>query len=537
MNEAHNIAMTHEATGTAGMAKRAQTAALVAETERTDAVTSGIVQAGDHSLAGMKRGGKTATSRKVAQGTADKSVQDAQEVVDKKLSLQRTLHLKAAIADEAVEQLDDTDELSGVQGVYQGSRITARTSRRIAAKVNATKAAKATKGADAAAGAAKTRAKTKAAKATRRMQSRRTWLAARKAQETSATTVAASAARKGGAKTLAAAISSALAPLSGVLAGIIGFILVAMLVSQMIAALFGFWQNEDTKKAVTGLPPYITTEMVEAALQCQEDYGHPAGCTLAQIICESGQGDHLSGLATQDNNLFGIKWASSFAAAPEVSGKSSWVTGEEYDGQSVTIMADFTTFKSMKDCIFFRSRVLLANSRYADNALIKQAIAEHSSDKMAEGLKDAGYATSSTYVEGLKTAMSRYNLYRFDTMTVEQFKSGEASGNAIIAAAHSQLGVPYRWGGTTPGVGLDCSGLVQYCYAQAGKNIPRNSEDQASGGMKVPLSMAQPGDILWKPGHVAIYIGGDQYIHEPQTGDVCRIANGIAYFTCAVRYI
>ena len=92
---------------------------------------------------------------------------------------------------------------------------------------------------------------------------------------------------------------------------------------------------------------------------------------------------------------------------------------------------------------------------------------------------------------------------------------------AIVNAAYSQLGTPYVWGGTSPNVGLDCSGLTQYCHRVAGISIPRTSGPQGSNGAYV--SSPQPGDIVCYSGHVGIYIGGGQMIHAPQPGDVVRI--------------
>ena len=86
------------------------------------------------------------------------------------------------------------------------------------------------------------------------------------------------------------------------------------------------------------------------------------------------------------------------------------------------------------------------------------------------------------------------------------------------------------------GVGLDCSGLTQYCYRQAGISIPRNTESQYAQGKKLSLSEVQPGDILYRTGHVGIYIGGDRYIHAPHRGEVVKIASGISSFTCALSY-
>ena len=350
----------------------------------------------------------------------------------------------------------------------------------------------------------------------------------------SASAAAAAATAEGGAG-VAGAVAGAGIPIAGTVAGIVAFVLGVLLVGQIVSALFGFWENEADKQAMEGLPPYITYEMVEAALDAQEKYGHPAGCTIAQIICESGQGDHMSQLATRDHNLFGMKWASSYASAAEVAGKASWATGEEAaDGSHYTTAAQFIVFKGDAECITFRSRVFLQAGRYANNPLIREAMANHNSDKMAEGLKDAGWATDSSYVETLKSIMQTYGLYRFDGLSLDDFKAGEEAGSAIVAAAYSQLGVPYVWGGSTPGKGLDCSGLTQYCYRQAGIRISHYTEDQKSELRQIPISQAKPGDILYRYGHVAIYIGDNRYIHEPRTGDVCRVASGADCFTCAL---
>ena len=106
--------------------------------------------------------------------------------------------------------------------------------------------------------------------------------------------------------------------------------------------------------------------------------------------------------------------------------------------------------------------------------------------------------------------------------------TGGGTGNtstaqAIVNAAYGQLGVPYVWGGTTPGVGLDCSGLTQYCHRVAGISIGRTSEVQGGGGRAV--SNPQPGDLVCYGSHIGIYIGGGQMIHAPHTGDVVRVAN------------
>ena len=538
--------------------KDRSTIADIVTAEKVDAVSSGIVKddeaqslstlASREDALGARRPKKDAkgTTRKAKASTASAGSKAGAEPSSAQAPSKEAAHVadetngrlkvRQVLERQAVSELDDTDEFEGAQGAYDAGRgakrgVTAARERKAKGAARASKGGKgagAAKGKSAgAAGAGKASPSAAAPGQARAAQ----------ASAQAAGGAAKTAASASGSTAIAGAVGGGgIATAGGVLAGIIAFVLVALLVGQIVSALFGFWDAEDKKRSMEGLPPYITYEMVEEAIRCQEEFGHPAGCTIAQIICESGQGETMSQLATRDHNLFGMKWASSFASAPEVVGKAGWTTQEEYTpGTFTTITAYFTVFKGDVECIRFRSRVFLQASHYSANALIQQAIAERSSDKMAEGLKDAGWATSSAYVDSLKSAMDTYNLRRFDSMTVEDLESGALSADAVIAAAYSQLGVPYVWGGTTPGVGLDCSGLTQYCYRQAGIAIPRNSEDQAAFGRKVPVSEASPGDILWRPGHVAIYIGDDRYIHEPHSGAACTIASGASHFASAIK--
>lgn len=520
----------------AGIVKDNECQSLSALSEKQSALGTRATRKAGPSKRRMRKSADASTAN--ADSDSASGVGEASSKTETSNTPSERLKVRQFLEREAVSELDETDEFEGVGSAYD----TGRGAKRAIAAMRDRKA----KGALSASGGSKgSSANSKATKSTSAQ-------GAKKAKATCARgvshTQACHAARATGAAAKTAASSSGNAAVAGtvggsgiaagggVLCGVIAFVLVALVIGQIISALFGFWDAEDKKRSMEGLPPYITYEMVEEAIRCQEEFGHPAGCTIAQIICESGQGETMSQLATRDHNLFGMKWASSFASAPEVAGKAGWTTQEEYTpGTFTTITAYFTVFKGDVECIRFRSRVFLQASHYRSNALIQQAIAEHSSDKMAEGLKDAGWATSSAYVGSLKSAMDIYSLRRFDSMTVEDLESGALSADAIIAAAYSQLGVPYVWGGTTPGVGLDCSGLTQYCYRQAGIAIPRNSEDQASFGRKVPVSEAMPGDILWRPGHVAIYIGDDRYIHEPHSGAVCTISSGASHFASAIK--
>ena len=101
----------------------------------------------------------------------------------------------------------------------------------------------------------------------------------------------------------------------------------------------------------------------------------------------------------------------------------------------------------------------------------------------------------------------------------------DGAGNAEAARiALSFQGVPYVWGGESPS-GFDCSGLATYAYRQIGKSVPHYTYAIWGQFPQVPYEQLQPGDLVFFSGlgHMGIYIGGGNFVHAPQTGDVVRV--------------
>ena len=88
----------------------------------------------------------------------------------------------------------------------------------------------------------------------------------------------------------------------------------------------------------------------------------------------------------------------------------------------------------------------------------------------------------------------------------------------VVLTALAQVGTPYRYGGNAPG-GFDCSGLTSYSWAAAGVRIPRTSTDQIAAVSPLPATALQPGDLVWRPGHIGMAIGiDDLMVNATQTG-------------------
>ena len=119
---------------------------------------------------------------------------------------------------------------------------------------------------------------------------------------------------------------------------------------------------------------------------------------------------------------------------------------------------------------------------------------------------------------------------RIDVTRKSTTRASSASASRVLPTAERYLGVRYRWGGTSPKTGFDCSGFVQYVFAKHGTRLPRTSREQAALGQRLrpAWSALRPGDLVMfaEPGrrisHVAIYAGRRRIIHATGSGKKVR---------------
>lgn len=117
---------------------------------------------------------------------------------------------------------------------------------------------------------------------------------------------------------------------------------------------------------------------------------------------------------------------------------------------------------------------------------------------------------------------------------IAQSASTDVLGQAqeIVLRALSFIGVRYKWGGTSPDSGFDCSGLIRYVYNQVtGQPFPYNSQEMSRVGETVARTELQPGDLVFfntlrRPySHVGIYLGESRFVHAPSRGGHVEISD------------
>lgn len=107
--------------------------------------------------------------------------------------------------------------------------------------------------------------------------------------------------------------------------------------------------------------------------------------------------------------------------------------------------------------------------------------------------------------------------------------SATITASDVVATALALKGTQYRNGGSEPTRGFDCSGLVQWVFAQHGTSLPRETREQYDAGKEVDEDEIRPGDLVFfetvskGPSHVGIALGGGEFVHAPSSRGVVRV--------------
>lgn len=263
-----------------------------------------------------------------------------------------------------------------------------------------------------------------------------------------------------------------------------------------IAALLGGGGTAPSATATSSIPAAMLALYQQAATTCP---GLPWTVLAAIGTVESDNGQ---------STLPGVQSGANSAGA-EGDMQELASTFAEYDQPVPPGGANPPSPYDPVDAVYAAARMLCANGA-ANGANLNQAIFD--------------YNHATWYVNEILALAQTYG--QTQTQTVA---AGTAGGTAVDWAL-AQVGTPYIWGGETPGVGFDCSGLVQVAYKVAGISLPRVAQDQYDRTAKLgPGNPVEPGDLIFFGGgpsdvtHVGIYVGNGQMVDAPHTGADVRV--------------
>lgn len=188
-------------------------------------------------------------------------------------------------------------------------------------------------------------------------------------------------------------------------------------------------------------------------------------------------------------------------------------TEARYENQSITLEADQRNLKTQRRYIAksldLSNALVVRNHKLAvqNSALVHSMSGQLRHLVLEAAIAAARQAAAEANAEAAAGAAGVAGQLGGGAGTIDALKgfsgsingsaTGNAPGMAAFAAAKSQIGVDYVWGGETPGVGFDCSGLTQWSWAQAGVSIPRTASEQWDALPHVSLTALQPGDLLF----------------------------------------
>ena len=259
--------------------------------------------------------------------------------------------------------------------------------------------------------------------------------------------------------------------------------------------------NEQTVRV-----PVVGEELTGVILAKKSAGRHRAACRPSTPLTELGNSLAAPATRRRAGAVVGTSIAlSGVVVVPALAG----TVGHQAPAKGVNVAS---VAKTLKSSVAKNGSVKATIKSWDDSSTKTKAAYSEAKTSKTQGQNRAAVA-SSIQQDGDTTEAS----------STQQLGHSDATGNAIVDIAMRYLGMPYVFGAAGPDA-FDCSGFTMVVYGQFGISLPHQSEGQAAamGSYEVSAAEAQPGDLMWTPGHVGIYLGNGKMIHAatPATGVV-----------------